>query len=167
LSPEGIVLGADSTTTILSNNGQPHFYNHAQKLFEIGSNSTFGAVTWGLGGLDDSSYRRLFALLGDDIKINPPTSVLDVVTRWIDLFWPIYSQTTLYTITNLLAVKPAAGSGLANERTSEEEQIFANLQNNVIVGFCLAGYVESDRVPSAYVTYSIRCKQSQHRMQYR
>ena len=43
------MLGADSTSTYPSLSG-PHYYNHAQKLFEIGEDSTVGIVTWGLGG---------------------------------------------------------------------------------------------------------------------
>jgi len=49
VSPEGIVLGADSTASF--NFGAMHYYNHNQKLFELGDGSTLGIVTWGLGSL--------------------------------------------------------------------------------------------------------------------
>jgi hypothetical protein len=39
LSPEGFVVGSDSTTTYGSSHG-PHYFNHAQKIFEIGENSS-------------------------------------------------------------------------------------------------------------------------------
>jgi hypothetical protein len=50
VSPEGIVLGADSASTYAFPTGHHHF-NYGQKLFEIGTESTLGIVTWGLGGL--------------------------------------------------------------------------------------------------------------------
>jgi hypothetical protein len=61
LSPEGLVLGADSTSTYANSNGH-HYFNHGQKLFEVGQNSSLGIVTWGLGGLAVSSYRMLTSL---------------------------------------------------------------------------------------------------------
>jgi ABC-type siderophore export system fused ATPase/permease subunit len=49
LTPGGVVLGADSTTTIsvVTHDGSvsPHYFEHAQKLFEVGEGSTIGAVT--------------------------------------------------------------------------------------------------------------------------
>ena len=43
--PEGIVLGADSTTSFY---GGIHYYNHNQKIFELGEkDTTFGIMTWG------------------------------------------------------------------------------------------------------------------------
>lgn len=54
---EGVVMGADSTTSYPQENGT-HYLNHAQKLYEIGENSTLGALTWGLGAIStDKSYR--------------------------------------------------------------------------------------------------------------
>ena len=90
VSPEGVVLGADSTSTYGNPNG-PHYYNHAQKLFQIGENSTLGMVTWGLGGLATRSHRMLMALLADDLMAKPATSVADVAQRWTDQFWAVYN----------------------------------------------------------------------------
>jgi hypothetical protein len=45
---EGIVLGSDSTTTYFVGTPQnPRHFNCAQKVFEIGENSTLGIVTCG------------------------------------------------------------------------------------------------------------------------
>ena len=71
LSPEGAVLGADSTSTYNTPSG-PHYFNHGQKIFEIGEGSSLGIVTWGLGGLAVSSHRLLVAQLADDLKKNRP-----------------------------------------------------------------------------------------------
>jgi hypothetical protein len=40
VSPEGVVLGADSTTTYGT-----HHFNNSQKLFEVGEDSSLAIVT--------------------------------------------------------------------------------------------------------------------------
>jgi hypothetical protein len=90
LTPEGVVFGADSTTT-WGTSGDLHYFNHGQKLFEIGENSTLGIVTWGLGGLAVSSHRMLIAVLADDLESNPPQSVEEVANHWADHFWSAYT----------------------------------------------------------------------------
>jgi hypothetical protein len=48
LTSEGLVLGADSTTTYSDPAGNVvQLLNHAQKIFEVGENSRFGFCTWG------------------------------------------------------------------------------------------------------------------------
>ena len=86
------MLGADSTSTYIFP-GNDHHFNYGQKLFEIGEESTFGIVTWGLGGLGLGSYRTLIARLADDLKATPPNSALEVATRWTDIVWQPYSLT--------------------------------------------------------------------------
>lgn len=110
VSPEGIVFGADSTTTVMIP-GNQHYFNHAQKLFQIGEGSTLAAVSWGLGGLGATSYRRLLAILSDDLISSPPASVAEAATRWSNLFWQEYSTTpdfiVLISEAQLLATKSA------------------------------------------------------------
>ncbi|MFZ0692580.1 MAG: hypothetical protein WAN51_00245, partial [Alphaproteobacteria bacterium] len=67
LSPEGVVLGADSASTYTFPSGSHHF-NYGQKLFEIGAagTGTLGIVTWGLAAFSFGSYRTLAALLADN-----------------------------------------------------------------------------------------------------
>lgn len=53
LSSEGVVLGADSTSTMFVRGhgnqvDSEHHYNFAQKIFEFGEDSTAGIVMWGL-----------------------------------------------------------------------------------------------------------------------
>src|SRR5258708_2959550 len=68
VSGEGVVFGADSTTTMLvagrgiATDHSEHHFEHAQKIFEIGEGSTLGVVTWGMGNLEDVSFRTLIAL---------------------------------------------------------------------------------------------------------
>ena len=145
LSPEGVVLGADSTTTY----GNRH-YNNSQKLFEIGLDSTIGVITWGLGGLVVRSYRTLFAELSDDLSANPPTNMSDVADRWSVRFWQAYSDPAspiapLIKDCKALAARPQYDSAntapAVNMRSEAEEKEFATLQNSLVAGFCIAGYV--------------------------
>jgi hypothetical protein len=153
LSPEGVVLGADSTTTYATEGGA-HYYNHAQKLFEIGSGSTVGAVTWGLGGLAFNSYRRLFSLFADDLLRGDVHSVAEVVERWVDFFWPEYSSAEFIKECKFLDSKkpfdPDQPALLPDARTREEEDRLQQLLGNW-VGFCIGGYVLQDRQPAASV----------------
>jgi len=85
-----LVLGADSTSTYANPDGH-HYFNHVQKLFEVGENSSLGIVTRGLGGLAVSSYRMLIAQLADGFVSAPPSSVAEVAQCWCDHFWNAYS----------------------------------------------------------------------------
>jgi hypothetical protein len=157
VSPEGVVLGADSTTTYPSIFG-PHYYNHAQKLFEIGEGSSLGLVTWGLGGLGVSSHRMLTALLADDVAANAVVNVLEAANRWCNQFWGAYSSSPiiapqLQACRNLAArpaFDPAANPQPQGARNFMEEQQFRQLREGLTTGFCIAGYALPDRTPSAF-----------------
>lgn len=152
VSPEGVVLGADSASTYAFPSG-PHHFNYGQKLFEIGSDSTLGLVTWGLGGLELGSHRTLAARLGDILTNGPVASVHDVAERWVDLVWPIYSAAQDVIACTQLAAKAPFDSGLPPDparRTEDEEAYFADLVDKLVVGFCIGGYVLDDRVPAAF-----------------
>ena len=162
VSPEGIVLGADSTTTfVLDASGTQHFYNYGQKLFEISGaaeTGTFGAVTWGLGGLQVNSHRTLFALLADDIANNPPASVLDVANRWSTTFWNAYSDPNCPVAPFIANCKSLAAKKRYDPtapvdpgmRTENEERTLEQLRLGLVAGFCLAGYVPANRTPEGY-----------------
>lgn len=148
LTPGGVVLGADSTQTINvsdhSGRPTPHYYEHAQKVFEIGEGSTLGAVTWGLGGFVDLSYRRLFADLSDELVATPPADVADVAARFSAMLWPLYSvriKPTRDRIDHLEAQQ---------SRTAEEQAELLALINNSIAGFCVAGRAGASRDVRAF-----------------
>ena len=141
LTPEGIVMGADSTTTANGSTGW-HFFNHAQKVFEIGENSTLAAITWGLAGLGATSYRTLLARLADDLTAKPATSVVDAAQRWADLFWAEYSAFSY--------VQRAQALHGMTTRTPEEEQEFLDIKDQLVVGFCIGGHTLPDRVTEAF-----------------
>jgi hypothetical protein len=158
MSPEGIVLGADSTSSVVTSDGHFHFFNHNQKLFEIGIDSTLAALTWGLGSLSTVSHRTLLGRLADDLNQTKPSHMQDVITRWTDLFWAAYSTDPDLLILNTecqtLGVKSAFDSTVspANPlaRTEAEEKRYNDLTHILYVGFCLAGYVLPNRTPDAY-----------------
>lgn len=96
-SPEGIVLGADSTTSArispIPGFTGFHYLNYHQKLYELGERATLGVLTWGLGGVSNvRSYRTMFALLADDIQKNPPNDVAEIAARWSKQFWSEFKQ---------------------------------------------------------------------------
>jgi hypothetical protein len=92
VTPEGVVLGADSTASLMLSPGGFHYFNYNQKLFELGdlNTGTLGVVTWGLSGLGETSYRTLFSLFSEDIRKKPPKDVAEVAGRWVDKFWTEY-----------------------------------------------------------------------------
>lgn len=156
LSPEGLVLGADSTSTYYSNES-PHYFNHAQKLFEVGENSTLGLVTWGLGGLFVKSHRMLVAELADSLSAKPAADVDEVARRWVDGFWDAYRQALKEPIARCVELEarpPYLVDGSPNPepdaRTEAEEREFQALASNLVAGFCIGGYVPLNRTPSAY-----------------
>jgi hypothetical protein len=157
MSPEGPVLGADSTSSIFLSSGSNalnfHYLNNNQKLFEIGENSTLGAITWGLGGLGTTSYRTLFARIADDLAAKPANNFVEVVDRWIALFWSVYSQDQNVITCRQLAAKAPYDPGNPDGRTPDEEKQLTGLQWDLGVGFCLAGYCLPDRIHKAYQMY--------------
>ena len=155
MSPEGVVIGADSTTTFGGVDKQ--YYNHAQKLFEIGQNSTLGMVIWGLGGVGDVSYRKLIADLADEVDAGGLTDVQQVASRWSILVWEAFQRSHFWGSFQEcleLGKKPPHGSGAPggpDERTDDEERKFAELRQQLFAGFCIAGYVLPNRQPAAWV----------------
>ncbi len=80
LTSEGVVLGADSATTVsVQPPGGPaavdQVLTHAQKVFEVGEKdkSRFGLCTWGSGSVAGISHRTIAARLAD--KITHETTV--------------------------------------------------------------------------------------------
>jgi hypothetical protein len=160
LSPEGLVFGADSTSSVLMQSGPGtvafHFYNHNQKVFQIGEESTLGVVTWGLGGLGTLSHRTLLARLADDLQANPPATMAEVANRWTTLFWSAYTSQLQNELAIFKALKakppfvPNAASPAPNSRSKLEEDQFQSWARDLVVGFCLGGYVMPDRNPEAF-----------------
>jgi hypothetical protein len=154
LSPEGVVFGADSTSSTSGEDGF-HFFDFNQKLFEVGQDSTLGLITWGLGGLGAVSYRTLIAMVADDLVANPPASVADVMQRWIARFWAEYSAYPPVLRCQTLAAMAAHGQADNGHgvRSEDEEKELAQQLRGLGVGFCIGGYVRPSRHPEAFSVY--------------
>lgn len=156
LSPEGVVLGADSTSSVQHAGNGYHYFDFGQKLFEIGENSSLGLITWGLGGLGDISYRALVAELADSLQQAPPATVAEVAIRWVSSFWPIFSSLPSVQEALALHAKPSHDPADPASRTREEEERWTKARNNLAVGFCIAGYVlPSRRVEAQIVAFQV------------
>jgi hypothetical protein len=161
LCPEGLVLGADSTSSAQISAGPGlagfHFYNHNQKLFEVGENSTLGIVTWGAGSLGPKSHREVIAQLADDIAKNTAKSVGDVADRFAKLVWNEYQSAYAPLIQKCkdLAAKGPHDVALpvapgVPRRTDIEQREFDALVLNLPLGFCIGGYMPPDRATTAF-----------------
>lgn len=153
--PEGIVFGADSTASMLVPGVGFHYLNHNQKIFEIGSNSSYGIVTWGLAALKEISHRTLIAQLGDTLQTTPPGSVQDVCLAWINHFWASYTHLLSQEIALLTALAAKGthqpgGSPSNTIRTQQEETAYQQLKLHLVVGFCIGGVHPTDRTPKAF-----------------
>lgn len=146
---EGVVLGADSTTTFYSPFGEPWHFNFAQKVFELGECSTLGIVTWGVAGFHDTSYRTLFAQLADEIGRQPTKSVAAVAECWNQKFWPIYRDSFVAE-----RKRYAELTAMTTRNPQEEEELYIRRILGA-VGFIIGGYVFDDRTPRAFeVTFN-------------
>jgi len=156
VSPEGVVLGADSTASFMLAPGGFHYFNYNQKLFELGDPdaATLGIVTWGLSGLGETSYRTLFAHLSDDIRKKPPKDIEEVASRWVDKFWAEYSPAVkpCQALNGKKPFDPTANPPDQEMRTKDEEAQFEQLKRVLVIGFCIGGYVLENRKPEAFVT---------------
>ncbi len=154
LSPEGVVLGADSTASVMVPEGGFHYLNFNQKLFQIGETSTLGGITWGLA-LGSQSHRTQFALLADQFTTAPAADVREAASQWADRVWPLYSTAIASDIQlcqNLHAKSKhdEAASASSEMRTKQEEQLYVQLRTDLVAGFCIAGYPASQRTPQAF-----------------
>lgn len=152
LCPEGIVLGADSTASVITKDGL-HFFNFTQKVFEVGEDSTLGLLCWGLGSLGTVSYRTLIADLADSLSTDRPTSVLDAAQRWTEIFWSEYSKCLVVQrcreLNSKVPFDPNGASPPPKARTKDEEDEFRNLKRSAFAGFCIGGYILPGRVVQA------------------
>jgi hypothetical protein len=145
LTAEGVVLGADSTVTV-SGGDEPRYYNHAQKLFQVGDPGTLGIAMW--GDIPRSvSYRTMIAHFADSIRTKPPTSVEDVAKRWAAHAHGELRKayTDKVTLADAAAKKEAAGA-----TPTDEEKSAVAFVADFSTGFCVGGCSLPERRPAAY-----------------
>jgi hypothetical protein len=155
LSSEGVVLGADSTSTIFvagrgpNPSGAEHQFDFAQKIFQVGESGSIGIAMWGLGSLPMTSFRTLVAELADELDRTIHGSMLSIANRWADLFWQRYLSEYSQIANRAQALAAQA------LRSNDEEAEYAWLMQSFSGGFCIGGCCLPDRNPSAYeIVYS-------------
>jgi hypothetical protein len=155
VSADGVVFGADSTTTmaVADRTHQPalalHHYNFAQKIFEVGQRGTLGLVMWGLGNLGATSYRTLIARFAAMLNSSHQPSVQAVAQSWAEFFWAEYSTVFVSAISEAQRLEKNAS------RTPDEEKRLRGLFESFSGGFCIGGCLPHDHVPEAYeILYS-------------
>lgn len=150
LSSEGVVFGADSTSTMYvqgpdpNQSGQFHHYNYAQKIFQIGEGSNLAITMWGLGSLGQTSYRTLIARFADELAAQPASSMAEIADRWNTHFFIAYALYLGPLMTRIRELKAQTS------RTPDEEAELRALEQTYSGGFCIGGYCLPDRKPEAY-----------------
>lgn len=106
---DGIVLAADSATTLVLPGGSAQVYNHANKVFHLHRQRAVGAMTWGVGQIGSASISTLAKdlrrrLLGLDLnnpdwKLEHDYTVEAVAERLVEmmfdeLYAPLYAGQT-------------------------------------------------------------------------
>lgn len=94
---DGIVLAADSATTLNLGNGSAQVYNNANKVFHLHRSLPIGAMTWGLGAIANASIatlakdlrRRLMGLdpRHTDWTLQDDYTIEQVAQRVIEMFY--------------------------------------------------------------------------------
>lgn len=91
LASDGVVLGADSTVTVFSNEGYvSNLLTGSQKLFQLGQNRPYGFVFFGTGAFGRRSYRDLLVKFEATLGPKGPP-VREVAERFHDFIrdaWP-------------------------------------------------------------------------------
>lgn len=94
LVSDGVVLGADSSTTVQiftpQGAGVVQLLTHSQKVFEVGQNSRLGLCTWGAGSIGENSHRTIAALLAD--KLNSEFTIQDAAKELVSIVEPLVKE---------------------------------------------------------------------------
>ena len=148
LSSEGVVLGADSTVTLPAGKGAARYFNHEQKVFEVGEGHSLGLAFWGSVPIA-TSYRTVIAAFADVIRDERPGSVERVAGRWGQHAWSSLRSAHKKHLENYDSAQAKVSSGRLNDLT-EEELSDASLVAEFETGFCIGGHYGSDHAPAAF-----------------
>jgi hypothetical protein len=150
--PEGGIFGVDSTASTDLTYGY-HYLNYNQKLFEVGEDSTFGILTWGLSYFRDVSYRTLIGYLADEFSEAFPSSVFVAANQWMIKAWGAYQEAFKDEIAEcreLEKKQQESAQKVSDDRSVEDDRRYLELKDDIAVGFCLGGYCPPDRTPHAF-----------------
>lgn len=139
VSPEGVVLGADSATTLSGGPDGTCHLDYAQKVFEVGpSGSSLGLVTWGLGQIGQESHRTIVADLGHAHAEKPFLSLSDMSAALAGDLWSRFSKAYDAEIKRFHELD---GKLNAKDISDEEREEHSLLMEAGSGGYCLAGRV--------------------------
>lgn len=97
LVSDGVVLGADSSTTVQVSTSQGtgvvQLLTHSQKVFEVGQNSRLGLCTWGAGSIGENSHRSIAAILAD--KLNSEFTIQDAAKELVSIVEPLVKEAAI------------------------------------------------------------------------
>jgi len=150
LIPEGVVVGADSTTTFVGPDGFPQYLDHAQKIYEVGENGSLCVVIWGLGSFREYSFRTMVAELNDTLKTQPPSSINETAERLKNLVWDNFEH--------IFASEIGVFKNVASVPTKTPEMIeLLKRLGELTGGICLAGRWPPNRNAQAFqIIYGIQ-----------
>jgi len=150
LSTEGVVFGADSTTTITTPNQavSQRYYDYAQKIFQVGEPSTLGIVMWGMGSLPGRSHRTMIAQYADALRAEERRAgMVAVAERWAGFFWEEYTKAIPDTVARARELHNKFDKKELDEDGAKE---FFQIIQDYSGGFCLGGNLEHARTPQAF-----------------
>lgn len=139
LSPEGVVLGADSATTISGGiRGDCHL-DYAQKVFEVGPcGSSLGLVTWGLGQIGGDSHRTIAACLGAQHASKPFMTMHDVAQALANDLQARFGAAHAAEIQLFQDLETKVKAGTASPQEVDDYAILFQAGSG---GYCIAGRV--------------------------
>lgn len=139
LSPEGVVLGADSASTISGPNTSTSHLDYAQKVFEVGPpGSAVGVVTWGLGQIGQTSHRSIVASVGFAHARTPATTLAGLADRLASELWRHFQSAYPNAIQRFSALVTKLQSTTVMSQADEQELEYLM---GLAGGYCLGGRV--------------------------
>ncbi len=128
---DGVVLAADSASTLFGSKGVINVYNNANKVFNLYKTLPIGAITYGLGGIGNASISTLMKdlrkrLMGkapgfDDWKINKDNYLMEDIAQTVrdyyyeDLYLPEYQHRDLKPMLGFIIAGYSSNGDLAEE----------------------------------------------------
>lgn len=103
---DGVILAADSASTLIAGGGVQNVYNTANKVFNLYKGMPIGAITWGAGGIENASISTLMKDLRKrfmgldknhtDWIIDKNNYKMEDIANWVKSFFYDEHYSTVY-----------------------------------------------------------------------
>jgi hypothetical protein len=155
VSPEGVILGTDSTTTLTwqDGNGQSckHHLDYEQKLFEVGpKESTFGLATYGQGRIADLSHRTVAARLGRKHGETAFKTVREMADSLATFVWDKLESAHKADLDRARDLYAKYVGDPKSQLTPADESFLVRAYNGIRGGYFLAGRLGNGEACEAY-----------------